>query len=278
MAPEPRTLGDALRHHWLLVAICTVLGVAVGVAAGLSRSPVYSSSTGLTIGQLNLSVQSIPGFATGGQALADSLSRSITAPQIIDPAAKKLNIAPSYVASHVSASPVSRTSTFLVYASGGSPQEAIDMANTVAESMLSYSQRTQDNPQTSRRLLAEFQSASRDQARAQRALDRITTAEDESTTGASASHDSSYAQAKAKLEELQLRTRVAGQAYSNSEQAVAAGAVIERLAPARAATDDKSSRIQLFGVIGAIAGALLGAALAVLRTARSARRRGAATA
>ena len=152
------------------------------------------------------------------------------------------------------------------------------MANTVAESMLSYSQRTQDNPQTSRRLLAEFQSASRDQARAQRALDRITTAEDESTTGASASHDSSYAQAKAKLEELQLRTRVAGQAYSNSEQAVAAGAVIERLAPARAATDDKSSRIQLFGVIGAIAGALLGAALAVLRTARSARRRGAATA
>jgi capsular polysaccharide biosynthesis protein len=282
---EPRTLGDALRRYWLLVAIVTVVFAGAGVAAALSRSPVYTSSSSLTVGQLQLSVQSIPGFATGGQSLADTLSRSVTAPQVIDPAAKRLNLAPDYVAANVSASPVVRTSTFVVFGTGGSEREAVDIANAVAASMLTYSRSTQDDPQESRRLLSAYHTAALAEARAERRLSKIkdgtsssstsstSTTSSPSTTSSSSISISEYSRAKAEADELALRSQVAKQAYISNQQAIAAGALIQRLAPARFATNDRSSKVQLYGVLGAIAGALLGAALAVLWAARGARRR-----
>jgi capsular polysaccharide biosynthesis protein len=261
--PEPRTLGDALRRYWILVAICAVILAVVGAAAGAKRSPVYSAQTGLTVGQLNLSVQSIPGFAVGGQALADTLSRSVTSPEVIDPAAKKLNVAPNYLAANVSASPVARTATFIVYGTGASERQAVEFANAVADSLGTYAQSTQSDGGNSARLLNRFHQAAQAKARADRRLQKLQPGVSSST----------YSNAKAQADELALRAQVASDAYITSQQTLAAGAVIQRLAPAIFASSDRSSKVQLYGVLGAIAGALLGAALAVLWAGRRARRR-----
>jgi uncharacterized protein involved in exopolysaccharide biosynthesis len=262
---EPRTLGDALRRYWLLVAVFAILFAAAGVAVADQRQPIYTANTGLTVGQSSLSVQSIPGFATGGQAVADTLSRSITTPEVIDPAAKRLNLPAQYVADHVSATTVSRTSTFLVYGTGSSEREAVAIANAVGTSMRRYAQATQNNPKVTEQLFADYRRAAREKARASQIVTRMKR-DDETDT-------QEFARARARLDELTLRAQTASQSYANNQQQVAAGAIVQRLAPATSATDDKSSKMQLYGVIGALAGGLIGAGIALLLAARRARRR-----
>lgn len=263
--PEPSTFGDALRRYWLLIAVFAVLFAAAGVFVANQRKPIYTAETGLTVGQVTLSVQSIPGFATGGQAVADTLSRSVDTPQIIRPAARRLKLPAKYVADHVSATTVARTSTFLIYGTGSSEREAVAIANAVARTMRRYAQDTQNNPKVTRDLFSAYRAVASDKAEAEQTVNRLKRNDRANTA--------EFARARARLDELTLREQTASQAYQLNQQSVSTGAIIQLLAPAVSATNDKSSKMQLYGVIGALAGALLASGIALLLAARRARRR-----
>ena len=262
------SLGDALRRHWALLAICIVLGGAAGVAAALVREAQWSTSTGMIIGQNNLSVQSIPGFAVGGQAVADSLSRAVTAPEVVDPAAEQVGLPSGYVADHVSATPVTRTSVLTVNGSGKDQREAVAITNAIAQSLRRYADVTQSDPIGRQQLVSRYRQAYRRQLESEQEVSRLR------DTDAS---DEDIVDARAQAEFRRVAADAAREAVEANNEQQATGAVVNLLTPARVAYSDRSSKLQLYGIIGVVAGALAGTGLAVLLEARSRRRSGRAT-
>src|SRR5689334_12701293 len=75
---------DAVRRYWwLLIALGAIGAAAAYLVAGEERKPVYTAEARLAVGRIDVSTQSIPGFATASQLLADSYSRAIVATNVI---------------------------------------------------------------------------------------------------------------------------------------------------------------------------------------------------
>lgn len=254
-APDDMRLGDALRRHWLVITFCIVLFGAGGAAAALTREPSWSASTGMIVGENNLSVQSIPGFAVGGQAVADSLSRAVTAPGIVNPAARRLGLSPDYVAGHVSATPVSRTAVLTVVGTGADEREAVAITNAVAASMRRYADVTQSGLTQRGALIDRYQRAYRRQVAAEQEVSRLRKAD---------ASDGRIVDARAEAELRRVSASALREDVEAKDAQKASGAVVNLLTPARTAYSDRSSKLQLFLVIGVVAGALFGSGIALL--------------
>jgi uncharacterized protein involved in exopolysaccharide biosynthesis len=283
--PSPPTIGEAAMRNWALILVFAILLGGLGVAAGLRRDPVYTSTATLSVGQNDLTVQSIPGFAVGGEAVAASLSRSVRAREVLVPAARKLGVTPPEVASHVSATPIPQSTLFTVSATGRTASEAAAYANAASAALVAYGR--DDGSQRSERLLESYKEVSADLSRAKRRLARARRSADAAeaaqaapaigvtptaTPEPDASSSATIARLQAQIDVLELQQETAAVRYRDDQSQRQFGALVERVAPAVGATSDRDEKLQLFGGLGVLAGLCVGLALAVMRTAWRRRR------
>jgi hypothetical protein len=265
------------------VVLLAVVALAVaGAALGHARKPVYQASASLSVGLLNLSTQSVPGFAVGGEVVAGGFSRAVQADAVVTPVARKFHTTPSAVRSRISSTPVPNSPIFTVTATGPTPGEAVGLANALSTSMVSYGRNRASSDAAFAALLARYRSAVRRLNRARDHVDavraRASAAKGEGPDGADvtttpAVKPGELAQARADLQTEQLRTNSLEDAYRSRAAAPGSGAVVQPLVAAVSATSDRGSRAQLYGAVGALAGLCLGGALAVLLMAVRHRRR-----
>jgi uncharacterized protein involved in exopolysaccharide biosynthesis len=253
------TIGDALRRSWLLVLLAVLLFGALGAGAGSSREPTYTANARLAVGGLNLTVQSVPGFALGGRVLAEGYARSISDPAVVDPVAKRLGLSVADVRRRLSATPVPETPIFSITATGDSEEQAISVANATARALVDYARDQGQDQRRAADLLKEYRQNALRLGRARDRLERLR------ELGASSE---SIVRARADMEELDLRASIVEELYQEARRERSQAAIVDVVSPADSAGSDRTSQMRLYGFAGVLAGLCFGMGLAVLRAWR----------
>jgi uncharacterized protein involved in exopolysaccharide biosynthesis len=251
----------AIARNKLLVLVIAALCVALGVAYGLSRAPSYTASATLQVGQVNPNSPGFYGYVQSAAALASAFSRAVDAEPVLAAVQQKLKLAPAAAAARLSAEPIPVSPAFRVIATGPSSTAAVALANVTAAALIEYeSQSNSANPQA-KTLLHEY-------AEASFALQRA------STLLASIGHDkrvSPEARARAAAERTaaQVKVKAIGNSYVGAvtSQAPRSG-LVSLIAGATSASSDHRSKVEMFSLIGLLAGVVLGCGAAMLRERR----------
>jgi len=244
-----------------LIILPVILLVGAALAYGLTREPTYTSEARLNVGGLNLTTQTLAGYTTAVQQLAVAYSRAIDATPVITPVAKKLRLPVADVADRISATPIQGSPVIRVRATGNDGAEARRLADAVAGSLVSYAIDLNSGSTQSQRLLRDFKAATRRMEVAGAKAQRV------------GPKDPSYQALKTREDIARLKAQTAGALYQRSVSGQAMTNLVQKLAPAARATNDRNSVLQQFVAGGLIAGLLIGVGLAVLRANRLTGRR-----
>ncbi len=244
---------DAMRRLWWVIALFTLIGAGAGVAYGLSRTPVYTAEARATVGRIDVSTQTIPGFAFAARALAETYSRAIVSRQIVIPVSEATGTRPEDVDDHLTATPIPESGVISVLGEDDTDEAAVRYANVGVRSLIEYVQHLNKfNPQ-SRELLEKYKKAAQALAEARAARPPG------QPVPPSVSAD---------IAEARVRLRSAEALYGVSQAGQAAPNTLQLLAVATGADDDRSSFTQRAAFAGAVGGLLLGVALALLLQGR----------
>src|ERR1700710_1706465 len=83
---------EAIGNNRGLVAICAVVFCLIGIAAGFTRQPVYTSSATLQVGQVNPNSPGFFGYVQSASGLATAFSRAIAAEPVLESVEQKLKL------------------------------------------------------------------------------------------------------------------------------------------------------------------------------------------
>lgn len=259
----------ALRRRPLLFLAPVVVLAALAVAYGLAREPRYTAEARVTVGQLSVSTQGVPGFVSAASALSSAYARAVDAPAVVRTAARAAHVSRAAARDAVSASPIADTPLFRVEAETSSERESVRLANGAAGGVIAYVRglnRRGDVRAGIRRRYARIservQRLALARSTARRAFDRSPT-----TAARRALEDASGQLASAQLEQRALQN-----VYGGAVQGVSAANLLQLLAPATAASSDRGSVLQKAVVTGVLAGLVIGAALCLLADGRRRRR------
>ena len=282
------TIGGALRRYPIVALLPVVALTAAGAAIGVARPPVYTASSQIQVGAPDINSQATPGYVQAEQTLASAYSREVTSQYVYNPVARQLGVSPASVAARLSSSAVPTSPTFSINGTGDSPAQAIRMTN-VATAALRQAINVVDQGETaSGGLLARYRSAQENANRlaahsssmhANGASSAISATPAGSSSAPVTTSTISGHATKRQLS-AQLDAQVAQlQAQSLAQQYTAAstssrGAIIQVLNPAASATSDRSSVAERYGIVGAVAGIIIGAALTLLLASVRSKRRG----
>jgi capsular polysaccharide biosynthesis protein len=270
-AGAPRvTVTTAFRRHWWLVLISVALLATIALAIGLTRTPVYTAETTLSVGRVSdTSAASLTGFTTAARGIADTYSRSIGSSEIIEPAAKQLDLDPAAVEGQVSATPVPESSVISLRAESSSPEGAVLIANKVGDSLVSYSKRVANSERETEALLGRYEAAVRQLERKRQAAQ---TAAESFASLESQSAADDLARAQAAKQGAQARANGLQAAYQGAQEAGGSAAIADVIERANSTTSDRTSYLGLLLVIAVVAGLAIGLSLALLRANLQARR------
>jgi capsular polysaccharide biosynthesis protein len=265
--PEPIGPVPAILRHPLLALLIVVACTAAGVAAGLERTPQYTAEARLSVGNIDVQSQALPGYVSAVQSLAGSYSRAIDSPEVVDPVAEELGLGRAEVARHISASPVPESSVIRVTAIGTDEQDTTELANAAAASLREYVRDLDSGPDSSEGLLREYRRAKLEAERTGRIRDNR---EEEAGLGGSSE---ALREAQADFSAADLRARSLAAQYQQSLEQSPPANFIKSLTDASSAADDRISALQLRALTGFVAGLVLAAAI-VTALANRRRRRG----
>jgi hypothetical protein len=261
-------LFQALGRHWFVALLPVLAFVALGATYAVTRQPVYTASSKLSVVQLDLSTPSaLAAFPAASQSLASAYSRAVDSEALTAPVAERLGRTVASVAADTSATPVPQSPIVNVFATGDSPGRAIDLANAMSRQLVAYVVGLGNSDARGSNLLRQYRQAAHDyeialaaQGRAQRAYDQARTERNQAALIAAKS-DASTARVRSDA----VRTRY-------EQQALTTGTVLQLLSPSRTAESDRRSKFELAVLIALAAGLIVGAALASWRFQRVARR------
>lgn len=254
----------AVRDHlFLAIAPVVVLLAAAGVLA-MKRTPTYTAEAQLTLGQLDVAAQA-PSYVTAAQGLAATYARAIHAGGVTQPAARALHISPLEASSRLEASPVGSTPLFFIDAKGHSAASAVKLANAASRSLVRYVDDLNHKAAAGSRALRSYKRASAAQHRwglraglAQRAYAKSPTV----------ANRKALTRASQRRDQATLKTQVLASVYASAKRTGATSNVLQVLAPATAATNDRSAMLQKLLFAALAAGIAIGLALAAWRSSR----------
>ena len=242
----------ALRHPFIVLVVMLVfIGGAVAIA--LTRDPVYTAESRVNVGRINVPPYTLQGVVIGNQSLAQSYSRAINAPDVINAASRAARVPPETVLSNLSATPVAQSTVIRIEATGSSERESVALANAASRGLRNYVVKLNRNAQATD-VLAQYRRAVRDVANAQKRV------------AASLGNPGALQRAQLRLQTAQLRSKALEQQYQFQAGNEAPPNLVQLLAPATSASSDFDSQLQELVLIGAVAGLLVGLALALLRS------------
>jgi uncharacterized protein involved in exopolysaccharide biosynthesis len=249
---------SAISHNKLIVFVVTLILGAAGVAFGLSRPRTYTASTTLQIGQVNPNSPGFYGFVQSASALATAFSRAIEAEPVLTTIQHKLKLPPAVALSKLSAEPIPQSPAFRVVATGRTQAAAIALANVTSAALIAYESKSNNSNPQAAALLKEYRSQNVALQRAIRRLDEL--------NGDKAASSGDLASAEASRNAAAETLKATGLAYT---QAVASqsprSGLVSLLAGASVASGNRKSKVELYGLIGLLAGLVVGCAVAVLR-------------
>lgn len=270
----------AISRNKRTVLIVTLVFAILGVAAGVVRKPTYSATTTLQVGTVNINAPGFDGFVQGAASLTTVFSRAIFASSVLEELRTKLKISPSEAAERLSAEPIPLSPSFDIVATGRTAKGAITLANTVSRGVIAYEQKAASatSPQAAA-LLREYDGAAQALQKAHALVQYYSEKESlERSSAAKANHalsnmpSKASIQARAAEDEARTRAEAIGASYK-SVTATAGGAspasgLVSIVTEATTTTNNRKSKVELYGLLGLFAGVIIGCALAVLRERR----------
>jgi capsular polysaccharide biosynthesis protein len=268
----------AIARYKLIVGLCAIALALIGVVYGLSRPKTYTATATLQVGQANPNSPGFGSYVQSSSALATVYSHAIDAEPVLTTIQQKLKLAPSETIARLSSEPLPQIPVFRVIATGSAGAGAIRLANVAAEAIIAYENQSNSASQVTS-LLNAYHEASLNLQRASAKL-----AEFESLTqgkereagarahGRSKPPDSSvFVPDKAEVDTAAAKVKAIAAAYTAAvaSQAPRTG-FVSVLANATSASGNKRSKVEMYGVIGLLAGLVIGCAVAVLFARRRA--------
>jgi capsular polysaccharide biosynthesis protein len=267
---EPSTIHEAVSRFWLLILLVAVIGAAAGVYRGMSEPPAYTASAQLGVGLTNVGTPAgLGGFAQSGPTLAAAYSRAAIAQPVVASVAKKVGMTEEDVRGTVSASSVPDTPVIRVDAVATDEGGAIAVANAMADALARYAGDTDASRREGETLLRQYRAAQRE---LESIRGRVTRAEKRVDDGGGDDAESALRSARAEASTASLRVKTLGARYEANQQNVTAANPVQVLQRASSATSDERSIVLKNGFLGAAAGLVVGAALAVLLANRRRKR------
>jgi capsular polysaccharide biosynthesis protein len=253
------SLASALKRSWLLVLICVLACVGAGAAISLLRSPVYKADSQLFVGSFDVRSVAIPGFVTASQQLADAYSRLAASDAVVVPVARQLGLTPAKVRERLSSSNVPGSPVVRITAEGASRRTAVELARAASNETVNQVRVLTARTNEADQLLGRFKIAAAKSQQADARAARLRAQGASQTTILAAQTDAETAKLG-----VQTLANLYGEARANSG-GVAQAHVVNA---AVTATSDRGAVLQQLALLGAVAGLVAGAGLAVLRERR----------
>jgi hypothetical protein len=254
---------QAVRRHPMTLIVPMIIFCALGIAIGIARPPKYTSTAQLTVGQLNIADPAAVGTVIQAtQQVAAVYSRAINANAVESDIVKSAGSAAN--GTTVSATPIPDSPLIKVSATSDSQADAIKVANAGARALTAYAQRASQSG-TATQISEEFRIAALQYTQQKDALTRIQRTYSNSPSKA---NKQALDGAQADLQAALLKREGLRNSYQNTLTTTRSSPVLQSFAVARTATSDRSSKTQILGLIGLLAGAAIGAALANARLNR----------
>jgi capsular polysaccharide biosynthesis protein len=263
----------AIGRSKLVVCVFAVVLALIGTGFGLSRQRTYTASATLQVGQVNPNSPGFYSYVTSAAALATAFSRAINAEPVLAAVQQKLKLGPAEAVARLSAEPLPQSPAFRVIATGPTESGAVALANVTANAVIAYeSQANSANPEAGS-LLREYRNASLDLQRVVAALAQLEHVSRIRKTPEAASA-SVLVPARAARDTAATKLAAIGNAYTAAitSQAPRSG-LVSLLAGATTASNDRSSKVEILGFIGLLAGTVIGSVVAVAREQRRIRLR-----
>ncbi|MEZ0491248.1 Wzz/FepE/Etk N-terminal domain-containing protein [Kineococcus sp. TBRC 1896] len=251
-------------RRWLAVLII-VAGAALGVVAALLRTPVYTGEARVAVGSESLDARLVAGYSTGANQLASDVSRYVNDAQAQASIAPLLGSAADDV-SRVSASPIPGSSVIRIEVQAQTEEAATTGAQAVAQQLVDQVNAVSGND--SDQLLQQYTDMSNRVAAAKQTL-ADAEANLASVTAGEAPQpviDAAKAaveQASAQVDVLTVQQLGLSQQYRGAVTRVPVAGGLRVIRSGQLASDNRSSAIQRFGLVGAAAGFLVALAVAV---------------
>jgi uncharacterized protein involved in exopolysaccharide biosynthesis len=249
----------AIARNKLVVCAIAVLCALAGAWFGRSRPPTYTAAATLQIGQVNPNSPGFFGYVQSATSLANAFSRSIEAEPVLSTIQHKLKLAPAVALARLSAEPIALSPVFKVVATGPTQSAATQLANVAAGAVIAYESKSNSANPEAASLLHEYREASLELRHISRKLAQLPRA-------TSAASIEALARAEAERSEVAVKLRAIGNSYTAAviSQAPRSG-LVSLLAGAASATNNRKSKLELYGFVGLLTGIVLGCLTAVLR-------------
>ena len=247
------------RPFLVLLPILTFLIPSLFLA--YSATPTHTAEARILVGGFDPQANAVPGFVAASESLAATYSRLIGTPAIVDQVAKALDLDPSQVRGHISASPVPDSSIIRVDGSADNEQDATRFADAGAKALEKYATGTIAS-QSAGQLLSDYQQASQDVASANATLNRVNRALDANPNDATLLGQQATTQAA--VDAAKLKADALAQRYSKFLENTGGSSNVQLVSPATYQGDNRQSMVQLAVAASVGLGLVVGIALATL--------------
>jgi capsular polysaccharide biosynthesis protein len=248
-------------RHPILVLLPTIALLAVGIVVGTKKHPTYSATATINVGKADIATQATPGYVQASEALAASYSRVVNSQHVAIPAAQAVRESPTAVASRLTATPITNEPTFTITATDQSPSSAVKLAQAAVNSIKQFAAQSATQQGSTAQLLSQYhklQSSADDmQAKAQKLAGRLSV----NTRGVT---QAQVTRAKVAGQVAALHAQALSNQYLTLQQNGSAPQLDVLVDPTAPTSTNRTSNIEKYGVIGAVAGLVIGIALAGL--------------
>jgi capsular exopolysaccharide synthesis family protein len=127
-----------LRKNWLVIVVAALLGIGVGAAYSLTRTPQFTASSTVFVStQASGTVQELQQGSNFTQARVQTYVNLVTTPLVMDPVIEQLRLdrSAAQLASGISAASPVNTTLITITVENADPALAADVANAVGESL-----------------------------------------------------------------------------------------------------------------------------------------------
>jgi uncharacterized protein involved in exopolysaccharide biosynthesis len=260
----------AIGRHLALVLVPVLVLAALGAAYGLLRDAHYTAETRISIGQLNLSSQGVPGFVSAGSSLASAYARTIDAPAITQAASRATGISVADARDALSGSGIPDSPLFRIEAETTDAKKSVKLVNVASKSLVGYVLQINERSNLRGQVLGKFrraaESVSRYAVAQRRATNRLNRARN-------AKNVSRLIRVATRRQIAQLRADSLGRIYAAAAGGELAQNLLQVISPADHADSDRTEMTGQWAGTGALAGLVIGIALAAMSEARLRRRR-----
>ncbi|WP_432531357.1 Wzz/FepE/Etk N-terminal domain-containing protein [Kineococcus auxinigenes] len=266
----------ALAQRWWLAAVLAAAVGALGVAVAYARTPTYTGEARVTVGSESLDARVVAGYSQAATQLASDISRYVNDQQAVDGLAPLLGPDAEEISSII-ASPIPESSVIRIEVFAKDPDTAARGAQAVAQQLTD--QVNAVTGESGEVLLQQYTELSNQVATAEQVAAQ-TKATFDALIGEGADEAelaparAAAEQAATALDVLEVQQSALGQRYREVVTSTPSAAGLRVVQEGRLAGSDRTSRIQQYGLAGALLGALLALVLAVVLDRRAEARAG----